>query len=604
MKEKINLQAFPNKPGVYLMKDKGGRIIYIGKAGSLKGRVRSYFTKREDLSPRIRLLINKVADIEYLVTDSQIEALVLENNLIKKHHPYFNVRLRDDKTYPYIKITTFEDYPRLQIVRRMQADKAAYFGPYTNVSSMRETLSLISQTFPLRTCNKKINGKERRACLNYQIKRCLAPCVGGVSKDDYLQLVKNVCSFLAGKQEKVVKDLQAQMERASHNLEFEKAAQIRDKIQTIEKVIEKQKMVLPKVKDEDIIGISHNENSACLEVFFVRQGKLLGEEHFIMEHKKALKREILTTFVKQFYLRAARIPPRIVIPFEIEERESIEDWLSEKRGGKVFFKIPRQGEEKGLINLANKNANLHLTESLSQDKEERKKEVLDELQNLLNLKSSPLRIEAFDISNLGGKEAVGSLVVFLEGKPNKGDYRRFKIKTVEKADDYAMLGEVLSRRFQSPPFKPSSLMPDLLLIDGGKGQLNSCLLVLKRLGLSKIPAIGLAKKEEHIFIRDKDGSLSRLVLAKDSKVLHLLQNVRDEAHRFALSYHKKLRKKKLEESRLDKILGIGKRRRQRLLSHFGSLERIKEASLEDLQKVAGISKELAKKIKSKLEVKE
>ncbi|PIU67709.1 MAG: excinuclease ABC subunit C [Armatimonadetes bacterium CG07_land_8_20_14_0_80_40_9] len=604
MKEKINLQAFPNKPGVYLMKDKGGRIIYIGKAGSLKGRVRSYFTKREDLSPRIRLLINKVADIEYLVTDSQIEALVLENNLIKKHHPYFNVRLRDDKTYPYIKITTFEDYPRLQIVRRMQADKAAYFGPYTNVSSMRETLSLISQTFPLRTCNKKINGKERRACLNYQIKRCLAPCVGGVSKDDYLQLVKNVCSFLAGKQEKVVKDLQAQMERASHNLEFEKAAQIRDKIQTIEKVIEKQKMVLPKVKDEDIIGISHNENSACLEVFFVRQGKLLGEEHFIMEHKKALKREILTTFVKQFYLRAARIPPRIVIPFEIEERESIEDWLSEKRGGKVFFKIPRQGEEKGLINLANKNANLHLTESLSQDKEERKKEVLDELQNLLNLKSSPLRIEAFDISNLGGKEAVGSLVVFLEGKPNKGDYRRFKIKTVEGANDYAMLGEVLSRRFQSPPFKPSSLMPDLLLIDGGKGQLNSCLLVLKRLGLSKIPAIGLAKKEEHIFIRDKDGSLSRLVLAKDSKVLHLLQNVRDEAHRFALSYHKKLRKKKLEESRLDKILGIGKRRRQRLLSHFGSLERIKEASLEDLQKVAGISKELAKKIKSKLEVKE
>ena len=323
-----------------------------------------------------------------------------------------------------------------------------------------------------------------------------------------------------------------------------------------------------------------------------------------MEHKKALKREILTTFVKQFYLRAARIPPRIVIPFEIEERESIEDWLSEKRGGKVFFKIPRQGEEKGLINLANKNANLHLTESLSQDKEERKKEVLDELQNLLNLKSSPLRIEAFDISNLGGKEAVGSLVVFLEGKPNKGDYRRFKKKTVEGANDYAMLGEVLSRRFQSPPFKPSSLMPDLLLIDGGKGQLNSCLLVLKRLGLSKIPAIGLAKKEEHIFIRDKDGSLSRLVLAKDSKVLHLLQNVRDEAHRFALSYHKKLRKKKLEESRLDKILGIGKRRRQRLLSHFGSLERIKEASLEDLQKVAGISKELAKKIKSKLEVKE
>jgi len=600
MKEKINLQAFPNKPGVYLMKDKGGRIIYIGKAGSLKGRVRSYFTKREDLSPRIRLLIKKVADIEYLVTDSQIEALVLENNLIKKHHPYFNVRLRDDKTYPYIKITTFEDYPRLQIVRSMQADKAAYFGPYTNVSSMRETLSLISQTFPLRTCNKKINGKERRACLNYQIKRCLAPCVGGVSKDDYLQLVKNVCSFLAGKQEKVVKDLQAQMERASHNLEFEKAAQIRDKIQTIEKVIEKQKMVLPKVKDEDIIGISHNENSACLEVFFVRQGKLLGEEHFIMEHKKALKREILTTFVKQFYLRAARIPPRIVIPFEIEERESIEDWLSEKRGGKVFFKIPRQGEEKGLINLANKNANLHLTESLSQDKEERKKEVLDELQNLLNLKSSPLRIEAFDISNLGGKEAVGSLVVFLEGKPNKGDYRRFKIKTVEGANDYAMLGEVLSRRFQSPPFKPSSLMPDLLLIDGGKGQLNSCLLVLKRLGLSKIPAIGLAKKEEHIFIRDKDGSLSRLVLAKDSKVLHLLQNVRDEAHRFALSYHKKLRKKKLEESRLDKILGIGKRRRQRLLSHFGSLERIKEASLEDLQKVAGISKELAKKIRSEL----
>lgn len=600
MKEKINLRAFPNKPGVYLMKDKGERIIYIGKAGALKGRVRSYFTKREDLSPRIRLLINKVADIEYLVTDSQIEALVLENNLIKKHHPYFNVRLRDDKTYPYIKITTFEDYPRLQIVRRMQTDEAAYFGPYTNVSSMRETLSLILQIFPLRTCNKKIDGKERRACLNYQIKRCLAPCVGGVSKDNYLQLVKNVCSFLAGKQERVVKDLQAQMERASHNLEFEKAAQIRDKIQTVEKVIEKQKMVLPKIKDEDIIGISHNENSACLEIFFVRYGKLLGEEHFIMEHKKALEKEILTTFVKQFYLRAASIPPRIVIPFEIEERESIEDWLSEKRGGKVFFKIPRRGEEKGLINLANKNANLHLTESLSQDKEKGGKEVLDELQNLLNLTSFPLRIEAFDISNLGGKEAVGSLVVFLEGKPNKSDYRRFKIKTVEKADDYAMLGEVLSRRFQSPPFKPSSLMPDLLLIDGGRGQLNSCLSVLKKLGLSKIPAIGLAKKEEHIFIKNKDGSLSRLVLAKDSKVLHLLQNVRDEAHRFALSYHKKLRKKKLEESRLDKVPGIGERRRQKLLAHFGSLGRIKETSLEDLQRVGGISKELAMKVRSEI----
>lgn len=600
MKEKIDLQAFPNKPGVYLMKDKGGRIIYIGKAGDLKGRVRSYFTKREDLSPRIRLLINKVADIEYLVTDSQIEALVLENNLIKKHHPYFNVRLRDDKTYPYIKITTFEDYPRLQIVRRMQTDEAAYFGPYTNVSSMRETLSLILQIFPLRTCNKKIDGKERRACLNYQIKRCLAPCVGGVSKDNYLQLVKNVCSFLAGKQERVVKDLQAQMERASHNLEFEKAAQIRDKIQTVEKVIEKQKMVLPKIKDEDIIGISHNENSACLEIFFVRYGKLLGEEHFIMEHKKALEKEILTTFVKQFYLRAARIPPQIVIPLEIEERESIENWLSEKRGEKVFFKIPRRGEEKGLINLANKNANLHLTESLSQDKEKGGKEVLDELQNLLNLTSPPLRIEAFDISNLGGKEAVGSLVVFLEGKPNKSDYRRFKIKTVEKADDYAMLGEVLSRRFQSPPFKPSSLMPDLLLIDGGRGQLNSCLSVLKKLGLSKIPAIGLAKKEEHIFIKDKDGSLSRLVLAKDSKALHLLQKVRDEAHRFALSYHKKLRKKKLEESRLDKVPGIGERRRQKLLAHFGSLGRIKEASLEDLQRVGGISKELAMKVRSKI----
>ncbi|MGI6034225.1 MAG: excinuclease ABC subunit UvrC [Limnochordia bacterium] len=575
------LQSLPERPGVYLMEDDAGDIIYVGKARSLKDRVRSYFSGTPS-SPKVRALVSHIADLDYIVTDSEVEALILECNLIKEHRPWYNVRLRDDKSYPYLKVTN-EQFPRVLVVRRREEDGSRYFGPYTNVQAMRQTVKFLRKHFPIRTCRRRLEGNKDRPCLNFHIDRCLAPCTGKVSPEAYGEIVDQVCQFLEGRQEGLIKDLTAKMECAAKALRFEEAARLRDQINALEYIAqEQQKIVGDQGLDQDIIGLAQGEGIACVQVFFVREGKIVGREQFLMEDESgSTPSEVTAAFLEQYYTRAAHIPKEILIETQVDDSQALSLWLSSKRGSKVYIKVPRRGPKRHLVALVQENAQLSLDDVLGAQSR-RDKEIqaaLARLQEILHLADLPHRIEGYDISNIQGREAVGSLVVFTNGEPDKDEYRRFRIRT-QGPDDYAMLQETVHRRFLRA-LQEESPFPDLILIDGGKGQLSAVTQVLTELELA-IPCCSLAESEEEIYL---PSSPEPLRLPRDDAGLLLLQHIRDEAHRFALNYHRHLRQKSGMASALDDIPGVGPKRKRALIKHFGSLANVRQASLEELQAV-------------------
>ena len=611
------LSSLPAKPGVYLMKDATGQIIYVGKAINLRNRIRSYFHAPTGLAPKVRRLVEHIADWEFIVAASELEALILECNLIKKHRPRYNVRLKDDKRYPYIKISLQDNFPRIYTVRHMQNDGARYFGPYTSSKAVQQTMELLRKLFPYLTCKREITGQDRHPCLYYSIGRCAGPCIGAISREKYRALIEQIILFLEGKQERIVSDLQREMEKAAEALDFERAAAVRDQVQALQKVIEKQKIVSATQSDQDVIAFAREDGQACVQTFFIRGGKLIGREYFVLTGTQDEDaREIMTSFVKQFYGEAAYIPSAILLQYNIDEALVIEEWLRQKRGTKVAIRVPRRGKGRELVQMAAENATETLAHLQAQWAADQARQVtaLDELQKYLNLTQAPTRIECYDISNIQGRAATGSMVVFVKGVPRKSDYRRFQIKTVSGADDYAMLQEVLRRRFKraasskqqaargeqaavSTEQEAWGVLPDLLIVDGGKGQLNAAREVMAGLGVEHIPTIGLAKQREEVFV---PGRSDPILLPRDSEALYLLQRVRDEAHRFAIGYHRRLRERRGLASTLDEIPGIGPKRRQALLKHFGSLEAIREASIEQLAAVKGMSREAAVKVKEQL----
>ncbi len=614
---KERLSALPSKPGVYLMKDALGNVIYVGKAINLRNRVRSYFQASNGQTRKLRRLVQSIADFELIVTASELEALILECNLIKKHRPHYNVRLKDDKRYPYIKITTQEDYPRIYTVRRMQDDGARYFGPYTSSKAVRQTMETLRKLFPYLSCKREITGSDRRPCLYYHIGRCAGPCIGAISHKEYRALIQQIILFLEGKQERIIDDLQEQMEQASQALDFERAAALRDQVQALRTVIEKQRIVLAARNDEDVIAFAREDGQACVQTFFIRGGKLIGREYFVLTGTQDEDaEEIMTSFVKQFYDQAAYVPPKILVQHNVDEAMVIESWLRQKRGTKVAIHVPRRGRGRELVKMVAENAAETLAQLRAEWAAEQAKQVtaLEELRKHLQLDAAPTRIECYDISNIQGKAATGGMVVFVKGVARKSEYRRFRIKTVKGTDDYAMLQEVLRRRFKrvaaSRPERAESgkeprsgdqsswgILPDLLIVDGGKGQLNAAREVMAELGVEDVPTVGLAKQREEIFL---PGRVKPLMLPRDSQGLYLLQRIRDEAHRFAIQYHRKLRKKKGLTSALDAVPGIGPKRRQALLKHFGSLDAIREASVEELAALPGMNWEVAARVKEVL----
>jgi excinuclease ABC subunit C len=603
---KERLDSIPTRPGVYLMKGEADDVLYVGKAINLRSRLRSYFQASSALSPRVQRLVENVADLDFFVTESELEALILECNLIKRHHPHYNVRLKDDKRYPYIKITWQEDFPRVTVVRRMQADGARYFGPYTSSAAMRQTLDLLRRIFPYLTCKRKITGTDDRSCLYHHIGRCLAPCIGAVSKDEYRDMMQQVCLFLEGKGEEIIASLRRRMESAAENMEFERAAGLRDQIEAVERVIERQRVVTASLVDQDAVAMAGEDGEVCVQVFFVRSGKLVGHEYFLMEGTgEAEAPEILTSFLKQFYDHAAHVPPEILLPAEIEETQIIEKWLRERRGGRVTLRVPRRGLKRKVVEMVEENARETLNHLMAREQIEKNRAMagVSDLRSQLDLDAPPLRIEAYDISNIQGVAATGSMVVFVEGVPSKKEYRRFKIRAVQGPDDYAMLQEILRRRFRRATIGEAGTrgswaeLPDLIVVDGGKGQLNAALEILAENGLDTVPAIGLAKAREEVF---KPGMSDPIILPPDSAGLHLLQRLRDEAHRFAIVYHKGLRRSQSLSSVLEEIPGVGPKRRRALLRRFGSLDAIRQASLDDLASVQGMNESIARRVREAL----
>ena len=609
------LKNLPAKPGVYIHKNAQGKVIYVGKAVNLKNRVRSYFHKSVHDGKTLRL-VKEIADIEFIVAESELEALLLENTLIKKHQPRFNIRLKDDKRYPYIKVHWQDPFSRVTTTRQVQNDGARYFGPYTAAWAAYQTLDLVRKIFPYLTCTRDIDGQDERACLYYHIGRCAAPCIGAVNQAEYRQIIDNLCDFLNGNIEPVVVDLRREMESAAENLDFERAAQVRDQIKAIDMVVEKQKVVSPDTTDEDVIAFARANGDACVQVFFIRGGKLIGRDYFVLEGAAdGNDGEIMTSFLKQFYDQNTNIPAEIVLPQNVDELLIIRDWLRSKRGADVALKVPRQGQQKELLKMAAENATEtlnHLRAQWATD-EARQTEGLTELQQALNLPEAPLRIECYDISTLQGTNTVGSMVVFVKGIPRKSDYRRFKIKSVAGQDDYASMQEMLRRRFKrmtDPGYREQAkvghedeenawaLIPDLVIVDGGKGQLNAALEVLDEFELrDAVPIVGLAKQEEEIFTPGREESI---MLPRHSQGLFLVQRVRDEAHRFGITYHRQLRGKTAVRSSLDDIEGIGPKRRRALLQKFGSIEAIRQASVDELAAVPGMNKRAAQMIKDML----
>jgi len=623
MKLKEILQKLPTKPGVYIFKDNKGHILYIGKANNLRSRVRSYFKNSASMSPRIKSMVSLVADMDYIVTENEVEALILESNLVKKHKPKYNVILRDDKHYPYLRLATEEMYPYLSIVRRVKKNKGMYFGPYTSPKSLRKTLILIHRIFQLRQSRDSLDGRpKRRPCLNYQMGRCLAPCAGYVKKEDYEKIVRDIVLFLKGRNDELLNNLKRKMDELSENLRFEEAGRTRDQISAIERIMEKQNIISTTLEDEDVIAIYRDGGKANIQLLFIRGGKFIGDKNLIFTHTEDIDdTEILSSFVRQYYSGDVFIPEEIILEKEIDEMEIVKEWLSEKRGGRVEIVVPHRGRKRELIHMAKENAAISLKMTL--DSADLRRATLKDLKTRLSLSKLPLRIEAFDISTIMGTSAVGSMVVFIDGEPAKNDYKRFRIKTVAGMDDYGMMKEVLIRRYriktvtshQSPV---TSVLPDLIIVDGGKGQLNTLNNVLKELSIADVDTIGIAKGEdrnnpetdtiykiqapEHQNTRAPDMKIepSACPLPIDSPGRHLIQRIRDEAHRFAIKYHRELRGKEGIMSELDKIAGIGLKRKRALLKHFGSLKKIKEASVKELAVVLHISEKSAMELHERL----
>jgi len=605
------LKALPASPGVYLFKDEQGKVIYVGKAANLSNRVRSYFGASSSLSSKIQRLVLRVRELEFVVTDSEQEALILECNFIKKYHPRYNVRLKDDKTFPYIKIATNEDWPSIYITRRFKDDGARYFGPFASAGSVRKTLKLIKKIFPFRSCIKSISGTNRRPCLDYYIHRCLGPCIGVADKQEYQEVIKQVILFLEGKQELVLHKLKRKMRAATQQLQFEKAALLRDQIQAIERVIEGQKIAITLQGEQDIIALAQDVRQAYIELFLVRNNKLVGRDHFIMEGTQDEKPEqIMTSFVKQYYASASFVPSVILLQYPVNEMMVLSEWLKQRKGNSVKVQVPQRGVKKKLVNMVAENADKGLL--LTKAKQVNLEAVtsgLQELKDRLCLPRIPLRIEGYDISDIQGALAVGSMVVLEKGLPKPNHYRRFRIKMVAGVNDYAMIQEILRRRFKRAVIARSAsdkaisqkdswaVMPDLILIDGGKGHLNAALEIKQELGIDSIPIASLAKENEDVFIPGKPGPVD---IPRDSPALHILQRARDEAHRFAISYHQKLRIKRSTASILDGIPGIGPKRKRALIKKFGSIEAIKEASIEEISQTEGITSVLAQKVKQYL----
>lgn len=600
MFDSTKVANFPEKPGVYIMKDKKRKVIYVGKAVSLRNRVRSYFQSPRNQPLKVSKMVSKIDDIEYIVTDNEVEALILECNLIKYHRPKYNILLRDDKQYPYIKITMNEPYPRLLVVRQVKRDGARYFGPYVNSGAMRETIDIIRRVFPIRNCRKDLSNVpiNDRPCLNFHIERCLAPCQAKIDEKQYDEIIQNIIMFLEGRQGSLIKILEEKMQRSANNLDFEKAAVLRDQIRALKKTLEKQKIVSTDMKDRDVIAMAQGADIACILVFFIREGKLLERESFILKNTEGVeKKEVLTSFVKQFYNNASFLPKEIIIDKDIGDKKTISKWLREKRGSKVIITIPKRGEKRKLADLVAENAISHLKqyENKRDIKITKKHQALEGLKNYLGLNEVPYRIEAFDISNIQGSNSVASMVVFEDGEPKKQDYRKFKIRTVEGPNDFESMREVIKRRFRRALVgdEKFSKLPELLLIDGGKGQLKYAIYALKELDLEYIPTIAIAEETDHIFMEDEP---EPIIMPKDSESLLLLQRIRDEAHRFALSFHRSLRSKKSIHSVLDDIPGVGKVRRLELLKKFGSIHGIKRASIEELAETPSINKKVAKAV--------
>lgn len=576
------LLHLPEKPGVYLMKDDQGRIIYVGKAVVLYNRVRSYFQSSRNHSPKVLAMVARIADLEYIVTSSEIEALILECNLIKKHRPKYNIRLRDDKTYPYIKVTMNEEFPRLYSTRRVQKDGARYFGPYTDAGSVHNVIHLMRKLFPLRSCRTLT---ARRPCLEYHIKRCLAPCAGLVEPEAYGSMIKEVCLLLEGRSDTVIKSLRGKMAIAAENLEFEQAAKLRDQLSAVQKITEKQSIVTG-AGDQDAIGLARSAVGTCVQVFFIRNGKMVGRDHFLLAGSEQEDDEaVLTAFIKQYYSQATFVPKEVLLPLTIAEGDFLADWLSQLKGSRVAVETPKRGTKKNIVMMADDNAGIVLREQEANIKAHSAQtlEAIADLGKYLGLEGAPERMECFDISHIQGSETVASMVVFESGMPKKEDYRRYKLRTVEgKPDDFKSMQEVVGRRYADHE-QPT---PDLIIIDGGKGQLSSALEIIRGAGLLHVPVIGLAKEFEHIF---KEGSSDPLILPRHSQALYLIQRIRDEAHRFAITYHRKLRSKRNMASVLDHVAGIGATRRKALWDAFSSLAKMKAATVEELAAVPSMT---------------
>ncbi|MFW6309085.1 MAG: excinuclease ABC subunit UvrC [bacterium] len=591
------IAGLPDEPGVYMMKDLTNTIIYVGKAVSLRKRVRSYF-REGNHTYKTRVMVDNVADFDYMVTDTEVEAYILEANLIKKYQPRYNIRLKDDKTYPYIKVTVQEDFPQIFKTRLVKKDGSRYFGPFANVDAVYKTLNTIKDLFSLRRCKKDLDADnpEDRPCLNYHIDKCLGPCIGEVTPEEYGELIDQACLFLSGRQEELISRVEEKMYEASENKNFEKAARLRDAREAFKEIDKQQKVMSDKNLDQDVIALARNEEGeACVQLLLLRQGRLIGQEHFMMEgsEDEELQR-IMGSFLQQYYEQAPKIPDEILVNSDFAGENLLADRLQKKKGKKVGIHLPERGNKKRLVEMAEKNARENLKKESIKQKYARKRtsNAALKLQEKLDLPEAPEYIEGMDISNIQGTDPVASLVVFREGVPAKKDYRRFKIKTVQGADDFAMMREVAERRY-SRLLDEERPLPDLILVDGGKGQLNAVKEVLDNLGLFDQPVIGLAKKEEEVFL---PGQQQPVIFDLSSGALQLLQRVRDEAHRFAVSYHRKLRSRRLTHSMLDDIPGIGPERRKALLQHFGSLEKIKNARISQLKEAEGISSGLARRI--------
>ncbi len=577
------------------MKDASGRIIYVGKAKSLKNRVRAYFHDTSPYHPKISALISKISDFDVLATDSEMEALILEANLIKQHKPRYNVNLKDDKRYPYLKVTD-EPFPRVLVVRRVKKDRAKYFGPHTNVKAMRNTLKMLRKVFPIRSCNYALpSSRKIKLCLDYHINRCLGPCEGKVSPEEYREIVRDVLLFLSGKNSLLMEHLKGRMSEYSAREEFERAAQARDQLRALESVTEKQKVASVEQPDRDIVAFARDGKDISVVALQIREGVLTGRQNFhLVGLKESADSEILSNFLRQYYMHSAVIPPEIILPAAIDDQQMIENWLRSRREGQVRIIVPQRGGKVKLLEMAGYNARLSLDELLLQRSEEKKKvpPAVEALKKDLYLSVPPRKIAAFDISNLGPTDAVGSLVFFEEGRPKKSRYRRFKIRSVEGQDDFAMMAEVVCRYFAGLAQEKKGF-PDLVLIDGGKGQLSAALYALSGLGMEKQDVVALAKRLDEVFLPQRS---SPLMIEKGSASLTLLQRIRNEAHRFAIQYHRKLRKKRTIGSELDRIPGVGPARRESLLKRFRSVAKIKEAGLEELSKLQGINKRVAENI--------